>query len=123
MIEILVREQPARTCLTALLQFLFQPRHVLVLWHWLRSGLIDRKKFRPVEVLRLPLDRDLGYQSKLDRRPEFLKELMEYGRAKSRWFLKEREQRTQSLQTLDDTSSHASSEDGEAAVEVLRSGA
>jgi NTE family protein len=89
----------------------------------LRSGLIDRKKFRPVEVLRLPLDRDLGYQSKLDRRPGFLKELMEYGRAKSRWFLKERELRTQSMKTFDDTSSRTSFGDGEAAAEVLKSGA
>jgi NTE family protein len=90
----------------------------------LQSGLIDRKKFRPVEVLRLPLDRDLGYQSKLDRRPEFLNELMEYGKAKSRWFLKERELRTQSTTDFDDTSSHASSGDGDGgtAVKVFGSG-
>jgi NTE family protein len=89
----------------------------------LRSGLIDGEKFRPVEVLRLPLDRDLDSRSKLDRRPEFLKELMEYGRAKSRWFLKERELKTQSLKTVDDPSAHASLGNGEAAVEVSRSGA
>lgn len=87
----------------------------------LRSGLVDRKKFRPVEVLRIPLDRDLGYQSKLDRRPEFLKELMEYGRAKSRWFLKERERRMPSRKTFE-TSEPESSRDGEAVAEVVGSG-
>ena len=36
---------------------------------------------------------ELGYRSKLDRRPELLDELREYGRTKWRWFLKERESR------------------------------
>ena len=55
-----------------------------------RAGSSD-PKFHPIHVARIPLDRDLGYRSKLDRRPEFLHELKEYGKTKSRWFLQERE--------------------------------
>ena len=40
---------------------------------------------------RIALDRELSYRSKLDRRPELLDELREYGKTKCRWFLKERE--------------------------------
>ena len=50
--------------------------------------------------MRIHLDRDLGYASKLDRKPEFLDELREYGKSKARWFLKEREGRKYTLQAL-----------------------
>jgi NTE family protein len=55
------------------------------------AGKLNNADFHPIQVGRIPLDRDLGYRSKLDRRPEFLEELRDYGKAKSRWFLKERE--------------------------------
>jgi NTE family protein len=58
-----------------------------------RQGRLTAAKFRPIEVTRIPLDRELGYRSKLDRRPELIEELREYGRTKSRWFLRERETR------------------------------
>jgi NTE family protein len=51
------------------------------------SGKID---YRPIKVSRISLDRELGYRSKLDRRPEFLEELREFGNTKARWFLRER---------------------------------
>jgi NTE family protein len=57
------------------------------------SGVVDRTRYRPIHVSRLPLERELGYRSKLDRRPGFLQELREHGRTKARWFLKERESR------------------------------
>jgi NTE family protein len=54
-----------------------------------RGAIID-PRYRPIEVSRIMLDRDLDYRSKLDRRPALLAELMEYGKMKWRWFLKER---------------------------------
>ena len=59
------------------------------------QGIIDRDKFRHIRVTRIALDRELGYTSKLDRRPEWLNELREYGRTKCRWFLREREAQVQ----------------------------
>jgi NTE family protein len=75
------------------------------------TGKLIGSKFRPIHVGRIPLDRSLGYRSKLDRRPEFLEELREYGRAKSRWFLKERESRIYAMEAIDATRSSAASED------------
>jgi NTE family protein len=57
----------------------------------LAAGTVDRLKYRPIQVSRVALDRELGYRSKLDRRPEFLDELRGYGNTKARWFLRERE--------------------------------
>jgi NTE family protein len=56
----------------------------------LARGAIADPKYRPIQISRIALDRDLGYRSKLDRRPEFIAELMEYGKTKWRWFVKER---------------------------------
>jgi NTE family protein len=59
------------------------------------QGIISPERFRYIHVTRIALDRELEYSSKLDRRPEWLDELREYGRTKCRWFLKERETRMQ----------------------------
>jgi NTE family protein len=75
------------------------------------EGRLKNPKYRPINIARIPLDRDLGYRSKLDRRPEFLRELMEYGKAKSRWFLQERESRKYAVAALGATSSNAASYD------------
>ncbi|MGD0041366.1 MAG: hypothetical protein ABSE84_13250, partial [Isosphaeraceae bacterium] len=56
--------------------------------------------YHPIHIARTHLDRDLGYSSKLDRKREFLDELMEYGKSKARWFLKEREGRKYTMQAL-----------------------
>jgi NTE family protein len=56
------------------------------------SGKVDRSRYRPMRVARIALERELGYRSKLDRKPGFLEELRQYGRTKARWFLKDREQ-------------------------------
>ena len=64
------------------------------------TGKLNDPKYHPIHVTRINLDRDLGYASKLDRRPEFLDELREYGRAKARWFLKERQGKKYTLQAL-----------------------
>jgi NTE family protein len=48
-------------------------------------------KYRRIRVSRISLDRELNYRSKLDRRPEFLAELREYGLMKWRRFVKERQ--------------------------------
>jgi NTE family protein len=55
------------------------------------DGTITDTKYRTIHVGRIPLERALGYRSKLNRDPEFLNELREFGRTKARWFLKERE--------------------------------
>jgi hypothetical protein len=49
-----------------------------------------RRKYRPVRVSRIVLQRDLGYASKFDRSPEFLRGLMDYGEAEARRFLEQR---------------------------------
>jgi len=54
-----------------------------------RGALID-PKYRVIEVERIRLDRELNYRSKFDRRPDLLLELVHYGQAKWRWFVKER---------------------------------
>jgi NTE family protein len=59
----------------------------------IRNGRLKDPRFHPIEVSRISLDRELNYRSKLDRRPQFLDELREYGKTKCRWFLREREAR------------------------------
>ena len=56
-----------------------------------RGGQLKDPNFRPIQVSRISLDRELDYRSKMDRRPAFIEELREYGKTKCRWFLKERE--------------------------------
>ena len=72
------------------------------------EGRLTDPKFHAIHVDRIALDWDLGYRSKLDRRPEFLEELREYGKSKSRWFLKERESRKYTLKALGVISSKVS---------------
>jgi NTE family protein len=55
----------------------------------IRGALVD-PKYRVIEVERIRLDRELNYRSKFDRRPELLLDLIHYGHAKWRWFLKDR---------------------------------
>ncbi len=52
--------------------------------------LVD-SKYRRIRVARISLDRELDYRSKLDRRPDLLSELRDYGIMKWRRFLKERQ--------------------------------
>ena len=56
----------------------------------IRAGRLADTNFRPIQVSRIALDRELDHRSKMDRRPAFIEELREYGRTKCRWFLKER---------------------------------
>jgi len=58
-------------------------------------GRITDPDLRPMRVSRISMDRELNYRSKLDRRPEHLEELREFGRTKWRWFFKERETRVE----------------------------
>jgi NTE family protein len=57
-------------------------------------------KYRRINVGRISLDRELNYQSKLDRRPELLDELRDYGKMKWRRFMKERETKRQESAAL-----------------------
>lgn len=54
-----------------------------------RGVLID-PRYRPIQVERIRFDRELDYRSKMDRSHHFIHELMKYGEAKWRWFVKER---------------------------------
>jgi NTE family protein len=66
----------------------------------LAEGKLKDPKYHPIGVGRIVLDRDLDYASKLDRRPTFLDELIEYGKANARLFLKERTRRLYTLRAL-----------------------
>jgi NTE family protein len=57
------------------------------------AGRFKDPDFGPIRVSRIVLDRELGYRSKIDRRPELLKDLTQYGQTKCRMFLKDREAR------------------------------
>lgn len=64
-----------------------------------QKKLVD-PKYHPIHVARIRFDRDLSYQTKLDRWPSFLTELQEYGKTKARLFLKEREGMKYTLRAL-----------------------
>jgi NTE family protein len=64
------------------------------------TGKLEDPRYHPIDVARIPMDQDLDYASKLDRRPEFLRELSDHGKTKARWFLKEREKRKHTLRAL-----------------------
>jgi NTE family protein len=66
----------------------------------LATGKVRDPKYHPIHVGRIELDRDFDYASKLDRRPAFLEELIDYGNAKARGFLRERQGRAHTLQAL-----------------------
>jgi NTE family protein len=75
-------------------------RLIAIINQLIAAGTLNDPKYHPIHVARINLDRDLDYTSKLDRSPAFLKELMEYGKVKARWFLKEREKMTYTLRAL-----------------------
>jgi NTE family protein len=75
-------------------------RQIAMMNRLIAAGRLSDPKYHPIHVARINLDRDLDYGSKLDRRPAFLEELREYGRAKARWFLKEREELKYTLEAL-----------------------
>jgi NTE family protein len=54
------------------------------------SGALKGSDLRQIRISRISLDRNLPSRSKLDRRPELLANLMQYGQTKSRRFLKDR---------------------------------
>ena len=60
----------------------------------INRALAERKihdsKYRRIRVARISLDRELNYRSKLDRSPELLAELRDYGIMKWKRFVKER---------------------------------
>jgi len=55
------------------------------------TGKLTDSKYHRIHVERIPMDRELGYRSKLDRSPALLEELREFGKTKCRWFLKQRQ--------------------------------
>jgi NTE family protein len=54
------------------------------------SGSLKGPDLRQIRISRISLDRNLPSRSKLDRRPELLANLRQYGQTKSRRFLKDR---------------------------------
>lgn len=61
------------------------------------KGEVTNSRYHHVDVARIPLEQDLECWTKLDRRPEFLRELRYHGRAKARWFLKDRRRRLDAM--------------------------
>jgi NTE family protein len=59
-------------------------------------GLIKDSSMRHITISRIALDRQLHSRSKLDRRPDFLGDLRQYGQTKSWRFLRERRAREES---------------------------
>ncbi len=57
------------------------------------EGRFKDPEFHPIRVTRIVLDRELGYRSKSDRRPDLLNDLKQYGQTKCRIFLKQRDSR------------------------------
>ncbi|HVZ89685.1 MAG TPA: patatin-like phospholipase family protein [Polyangia bacterium] len=57
----------------------------------LADGTFSDPRYRRIRVARISLDRELNYRSKLDRRPELLAELRDYGIMKWKRFIKERQ--------------------------------
>jgi NTE family protein len=53
-------------------------------------GVLTDPRYQLVRVERIYLDRDLHYRTKVDRRPAFLQELMQYGQTKWRTFAQQR---------------------------------
>lgn len=88
-----------RNALSGNLSMVQELRFIEVINRKIADGTLVDPKYRPIRVGRIPLDRELSYRSKLDRRPEFLEELREYGKTKSRWFLSERESRKFSVES------------------------
>ncbi len=54
------------------------------------SGTISDPRRRMIRIRRIVLDRALHSRTKLDRNAELLSDLLAYGQAKSKWFLRER---------------------------------
>jgi NTE family protein len=76
-------------------------RHIESINRSIARGYVTDPKFRPIHIGRVRMERELGYKSKLDRRPEFLTELMEFGAAKARLFLREREGRKYAIRAYE----------------------
>jgi len=74
-------------------------RFIDMLNRGIARGRISDPALRPMRVSRISMDRELSYQSKLDRRPKHLDELREFGRTKWRLFLKERDSRLEQSPT------------------------
>lgn len=54
------------------------------------SGTISDPRRRMIRIKRIVLDRALHSRTKMDRNAELLSDLLAYGQAKSKWFLRER---------------------------------
>ncbi|SEP10106.1 NTE family protein [Halogranum amylolyticum] len=50
------------------------------------EGVIDDERYKPIELREIDLDMELDLESKLDRSPDFLEDLMERGEAKASAF-------------------------------------
>jgi len=60
----------------------------------IERGVMTDPRYKIVRMERIYLDRALHYRTKLDRRPEFIRELMYYGQSKWRDFARERSRET-----------------------------
>jgi NTE family protein len=54
------------------------------------TGKVSDPEYRHIDIQRIALDRVLSARTKVDRNPELLGDLMAYGQAKAKWFLRDR---------------------------------
>lgn len=63
-------------------------RFIEIVNRWVDTGCLSGTKHRIVKVRRIPMLRDLDYESKLNRDPAFIQEMMTYGEEQAEEFLK-----------------------------------
>ncbi|HEU4581089.1 MAG TPA: patatin-like phospholipase family protein [Polyangiaceae bacterium] len=82
-----------RNALSGNLSLMQELKFIEMINRAIADGSLTNPRYRPIQVERIALDRDLGYRSKIDRGREKLEQLRAYGQAKWRWFAQEREAR------------------------------
>ena len=58
---------------------------------WIKAGYLNNYKFKHIEIRWIKTLKDLEYESKLNRNPTFIQDLMNYGEKHAEDFLKHRE--------------------------------
>jgi NTE family protein len=79
-----------RNALAGNLSLMQELAFIDVVNHAIERGVTIDPRYKVVRVERIQLDRALDYRTKLDRRPEFIRDLMRYGQSKWQEFARER---------------------------------
>jgi NTE family protein len=66
----------------------------------IERGVLNDPRYQVIHVERIYLDRELHYRTKMDRHPDFLRDLMDYGQTKWRTFARDRREQPQLVDQL-----------------------